>query len=252
MRTLRSIVVLALLAQGSAASAMECRVPPHKQLERGLVVGSNLVGPGVVNSLVGLTWIVGSTVAAPFSGKIQLPRFHLARSGFQLNVTIGSDWYRHATSLGIFLIEGSDLEAHWAEENFNLHLLHESGHASQSALLGPLFLPFTALDYAIHRGGNHSVYFRRGAGWGGFSRKPEDDAWIETWADEIAASGGPRDRLSSRDIRRLIGCRADGASAPSSSPSELAESTAADGAGRQTPPASLASRSPATAAASGP
>jgi len=216
MRYLHGLVVLALLVEGSAARALECEVPTERRLERALVVGSNLVGPGLVNSLAGLTWIVGSFLTAPFSTKVQIPRFRIARSGFQINVTVGNDWYEHATSLGLFLIEGRDLEEYWAEETFNLHLLHEAGHARQSALLGPLYLPFAAVDYAIHRGGNHHVYFRRRKDRGGFSRDPEDEAWIETWADTIAASGGARDQLSSRDIQQLIGCQS-----PVDEPAEL-------------------------------
>lgn len=205
-RALAGLTAALVFGVADAAAATACQVPPERRLPHALVALSNSVGPGIVNTLFGVLAIVGYTVAAPFSEEIDLPRFKLSPTGIQILVIVAENWYDGGTSLGWFVIEGSDLEVHEPAEEYQLHTLHETGHAYQSALLGPLYLPFVGIDYAIHGGGNHTYYFKQRHDRGGFSRHPDDDAWVETWADRFAARGGPTDHLSSEQIAALIGC----------------------------------------------
>jgi len=205
VRALAPVAALQLIA-AQPANARDCQPPEHRRLTNALVVASNSVGPGAINSAVGLLAIVGSAIAAPFSDAIEVPRLRWSRSKLQIVATIADHWYRGGTSLGLFLIEGSDSLERKSEEDYELHLLHEGGHAYQSALLGPLYLPVVGVDYALHGGGNHHFYFMHARDRGGLSRDPERDAFVERWADAIAADGGKQDDLSAAELRALLGC----------------------------------------------
>lgn len=105
---------------------------------------------GLVNTAIGFLTAIGYTIGHLFShGRFPEIRFN----GTQINVgpeEIGG----HCWSLGAFHI------------GTPAHADHEAGHAKQSALLGPLYLPAVFLSYA-------------GAGF-------QHGGYIETWADNWA------------------------------------------------------------------
>jgi hypothetical protein len=113
---------------------------------------------GLINTLVGVGIIIATMIVSPFSEYVDFPRFAMARSGRQIYVDVsGMGPYPAKLSMGIFEFDNHTGYG-WASH-------HEGGHAAQSAILGPFYLPVVLASYLT-------------AGWGG--------GFIEDWADAWA------------------------------------------------------------------
>lgn len=113
---------------------------------------------GGINTLVGLGWVIGAALVSPFTRHVDFPTIKISRSGSQIYADVsGTSYFRGKVSLGLFEM---DQNAGWSFAS-----AHEAGHSTQSALLGPLYLPMVLLSYTMNMG------------HGGF---------IETWADRWA------------------------------------------------------------------
>ncbi|MBT5093422.1 MAG: hypothetical protein HOM21_04220 [Halobacteriovoraceae bacterium] len=116
---------------------------------------------GAFNSLVGLGWVIGTAIVSPFTRYVDFPTIKLSRSGVQLYADVSNTtFFRGKVSLGIFEL---DQNAGWSFASY-----HEGGHALQSALLGPLYLPAVALSYMMN------------GGHGGFI-----ESWATTWGNVV-------------------------------------------------------------------
>jgi hypothetical protein len=113
---------------------------------------------GAINSLVGFGFVVAAAIVSPFTRHVDFPTLRLSSSGSQIYADVsGMLPFRGKISFGIF---ETDYNA-----GYRFASAHEAGHATQSALLGPLYLPAALLSYILV------------GGHGGF---------IEEWADAWA------------------------------------------------------------------
>ncbi len=102
-----------------------------------LIIMSNLTW-GLPNTLVGVTVIAVGAIAAPFSPILDMPRFEKSESGKQIAVNVDNLFmFPSNVSFGLFQLK-SNMEG--ADD-------HEGGHAVQSAILGPFYLPVVVGDY---------------------------------------------------------------------------------------------------------
>jgi len=112
---------------------------------------------GLPNTVIGGVLAIGAVATSPFRGGYGI---RWSRNGQQFQVdTRGMGVYGSSMSMGLFELDygaGSGVS------------YHEGGHASQSAVLGPLYIPAALASYGTN------------LGHGGF---------IEYWADDWASSG---------------------------------------------------------------
>ena len=112
------------------------------------------IGVGVIGAGVVLT----AAIISPFTRHVDFPTIKVSASGQQIYVDVsGLTPVPGKMSLGIF-----ELDNH---SSYFFASGHEGGHAKQSALLGPLYLPVVVFSYIIQ---GHSASF------------------METWADNWA------------------------------------------------------------------
>jgi hypothetical protein len=110
---------------------------------------------GLINTLIGVGIILATIIVSPFSEYVDFPRFRIARSGRQIYVDVsGMGPYTAKLSMGIFEFDNG--------MGYERASYHEGGHAAQSAILGPFYLPVVMASYLS-------------AGWGG--------GFVEDWAD---------------------------------------------------------------------
>ena len=130
---------------------------PDSIISKMLVTISNLTW-GLVNSVIGAGVVLTAAIVSPFTTYVDFPTIKLSASGQQLYVDVsGLTPFAGKMSLGIF-----ELDNHGG---YYFASGHEGGHAKQSALLGPLYLPVVVFSYVIQ---GHSGSF------------------METWADNWA------------------------------------------------------------------
>tara|TARA_Y100000590_G_scaffold470775_1_gene670255 strand:- start:77317 stop:78579 length:1263 start_codon:yes stop_codon:yes gene_type:complete len=130
---------------------------PDSVISKILVTISNLTW-GLVNSVIGAGVVLTAAIVSPFTRYVDFPTIKLSASGQQLYVDVsGLTPVAGKMSLGIF-----ELDNHGG---YYFASGHEGGHAKQSALLGPLYLPVVVFSYIIQ---GHSGSF------------------METWADNWA------------------------------------------------------------------
>ncbi len=146
---------------------------PDHPLVHLLVITSNLTW-GLVNSLVGLGFIAAGLILAPATRiintisrmltgyrivyNVHWPAIKVAQNRMQLYVdSCGLGYIRSKMSMGLFELDFCT--------NHRFASMHEGGHAKQSALLGPLYLPAAILSYALV------------LGHGGFI-----EHWADVWA----------------------------------------------------------------------
>lgn len=136
----------------------------HKRLRRTkilntLAVIGNLTW-GLPNTAVGAILSVVSAAVSPFRSEEirKSDPFEITRTGSGKQIGVSSPLIRRsAVSLGLFQLYSHDQKSD----------AHEGGHAFQSAILGPLYLPSIGLTYLLH--GEISPV----------------DSWPEKWADRI-------------------------------------------------------------------
>ncbi|MBI2608057.1 MAG: hypothetical protein HYW47_00455 [Deltaproteobacteria bacterium] len=105
-----------------------------------LVVLGNLTW-GLVNTLAGAGIILATAIASPFTDRIDFPTFQLAKNGKQIYVDVS----------GMYLLSGKMSLGLWELSNgygWSAVSEHEGGHATQSAVLGPLYIPVVLVSYA--------------------------------------------------------------------------------------------------------
>lgn len=128
------------------------------------VVLSNLSW-GLVNTLVGagfittaavmspLTWIIRKTILAfgfqPLIFQVRFPELRVAKNKMQIYADVcGLQLISSKMSMGLFELDFCTSHSYASD--------HEGGHAKQSAILGPLYIPVALLSYALiggHGGG---------------------------------------------------------------------------------------------------
>lgn len=97
---------------------------------------------GMANTLIGAGVVLVTMAVSPFTKYVDFPSFHLAASGMQIYVDVSGMSPRPGKlSLGLF-----ELDNH---SSFEFASYHEAGHAIQSAILGPFYLPAVLVTYAI-------------------------------------------------------------------------------------------------------
>lgn len=132
---------------------------PDSIISKVLVTISNLTW-GLVNSVIGAGVVLTAAIVSPFTQYVDFPTIKLSASGQQIYVDVsGLTPVAGKMSLGIF-----ELDNHGG---YHFASGHEGGHAKQSALLGPLYLPVVVFSYIIQ---GHSGSF------------------METWADNWAVN----------------------------------------------------------------
>lgn len=130
---------------------------PDSIISKILVTISNLTW-GLVNTVIGAGVVLAAAVISPFTKYVDFPTIKISASGQQIYVDVsGLTPVAGKMSLGIF-----ELDNHGG---FFFASGHEGGHAKQSALLGPLYLPVVIFSYIIQ---GHSGSFM------------ED--WADNWA----------------------------------------------------------------------
>lgn len=113
---------------------------------------------GMINSIVGVGIIFATAVVSPFTSAVDFPSFSISANGKQIYVNVsGMSPIAGKMSMGIF-----ELSNHYSHGSYSDH---EGGHAIQSAVLGPFYLPTVMVSYIIF----------------GF-----DQGFIESWANEWA------------------------------------------------------------------
>lgn len=130
---------------------------PDSIISKVLVTISNLTW-GLVNTVIGAGVVLATAIISPFTKYVDFPTLRISASGQQIYVDVsGLTPVAGKMSLGIF-----ELDNHGG---YFFASGHEGGHAKQSALLGPLYLPVVIFSYIIQ---GHSGSF------------------METWADNWA------------------------------------------------------------------
>lgn len=105
---------------------------------------------GFPNTVLGLLTGIGLSAACLFTGR--LPSFHLSSTRAQIIWDTGNVTQGRNVSLGLFHI-GTFLDHHSSATDANGRerlQRHESGHAIQSAVLGPFYLHLVLTSYAIN------------------------------------------------------------------------------------------------------
>ena len=130
---------------------------PDSVISKILVTISNLTW-GLVNTVIGAGVVLAAAIISPFTKYVDFPTIRVSSSGQQIYVDVsGLTPVAGKMSLGIF-----ELDNHGG---YFFASGHEGGHAKQSALLGPLYLPVVIFSYIIQ---GHSGSFM------------ED--WADAWA----------------------------------------------------------------------
>ncbi|MFT6070732.1 MAG: hypothetical protein ACJAT2_000708 [Bacteriovoracaceae bacterium] len=130
---------------------------PDSIISKILVTISNLTW-GLVNTVIGAGVVLAAAIISPFTKYVDFPTIKVSASGQQIYVDVsGLTPVAGKMSLGIF-----ELDNHGG---YFFASGHEGGHAKQSALLGPLYLPVVIFSYIIQ---GHSGSFM------------ED--WADSWA----------------------------------------------------------------------
>ncbi|TNE99134.1 MAG: hypothetical protein EP326_08615 [Deltaproteobacteria bacterium] len=125
-----------------------------------LVIIGNLTW-GMVNTAIGLGAVLGTMIISPFTRYVDFPTFAISASEQQIYVDVsGMGPIPGKMSLGLF-----ELDNH---SGYYFASGHEAGHAKQSALLGPMYLPMVLLSYAIS---GHSGSFM--------------ERWADVWATTL-------------------------------------------------------------------
>jgi len=125
-----------------------------------LVVLGNLTW-GLVNTAIGLGAVLGTMIVSPFTRYVDFPTFAISASEQQIYVDVsGMGPVPGKMSLGLF-----ELDNH---SGYYFASGHEAGHAKQSALLGPLYLPMVLFSYAVQ--GHHGSFMER---------------WADVWATTL-------------------------------------------------------------------
>lgn len=97
---------------------------------------------GLANTLIGAGVVLVTMAVSPFSQYVDFPTFAIAASGMQIYVDVtGMSPFGGKMSLGLFELDNGS-GYYFASE-------HEAGHAIQSAILGPLYLPTVLITYAL-------------------------------------------------------------------------------------------------------
>lgn len=125
-----------------------------------LVVLGNLTW-GLVNTAIGVGAVLGTMIVSPFTRYVDFPTFAISASEQQIYVDVsGLGPVPGKMSLGLF-----ELDNH---AGYHFASGHEAGHAKQSALLGPLYLPMVLFSYAVQ--GHHGSFMER---------------WADVWATTL-------------------------------------------------------------------
>lgn len=97
---------------------------------------------GLANTLIGAGIVLATMAVSPFTPYVDFPTFALSSSGMQIYVDVtGMGPLPGKLSMGLFELDNG-LGYSYASE-------HEGGHAIQSAILGPLYLPTVLITYLI-------------------------------------------------------------------------------------------------------
>lgn len=97
---------------------------------------------GLANTLIGAGVVLVTMAVSPFTDYVDFPSFALAASGMQIYVDVtGMSPFGGKMSLGLFELDNG-AGYYFASD-------HEAGHAIQSAILGPLYLPTVLITYAL-------------------------------------------------------------------------------------------------------
>jgi hypothetical protein len=95
---------------------------------------------GLANTLIGAGVVLAAIAASPFTPYVDFPSFHLSASGMQIYVNVtGMSPIPGKMSLGLFELDNAS--------GFGFASYHEGGHAIQSAVLGPFYLPAVLITY---------------------------------------------------------------------------------------------------------
>jgi hypothetical protein len=97
---------------------------------------------GLANTLIGAGIVLATMAVSPFTPYVDFPSFAISSSGMQIYVDVtGMTPFPGKLSMGLFELDNG-LGYTYASE-------HEGGHAIQSAILGPLYLPTVLITYLI-------------------------------------------------------------------------------------------------------
>lgn len=97
---------------------------------------------GLANTIIGAGVVLAAIAVSPFTRYVDLPSFKLSKSGMQIYVDVtGMSPIPGKMSLGLFELDNAS--------SFDFASHHEAGHAIQSALLGPFYLPVVLITYLI-------------------------------------------------------------------------------------------------------
>jgi hypothetical protein len=97
---------------------------------------------GLANTIIGAGIVLATMAVSPFTPYVDFPTFALSSSGMQIYVDVtGMSPLPGKMSMGLFELDNGT-GYHFASE-------HEAGHAIQSAILGPLYLPTVLITYLI-------------------------------------------------------------------------------------------------------
>ena len=107
---------------------------------------------GLANTVIGAGVVLVTMAVSPFTPYVDFPTFNIAASGMQIYVDVtGMSPIPGKMSLGLFELDN----ATWYEFESD----HEAGHAIQSAILGPFYLPTVIMSYIIS--GHHGSFMER-------------------------------------------------------------------------------------------
>lgn len=97
---------------------------------------------GLANTVIGAGVVLATIAVSPFTRYVDFPSFHLSESGMQIYVDVsGMSPIPGKMSLGLFELDNAS--------GFGFASYHEGGHAIQSAVLGPFYLPAVLITYVI-------------------------------------------------------------------------------------------------------
>jgi hypothetical protein len=115
---------------------------------------------GLVNTLLGLGVVIAAMVVSPLTPYVDFPTFAISQNGKQIYVDVtGMSPVAGKMSLGLFELDNGS--------GPSFATGHEGGHAVQSAILGPLYIPAVLVTYALS----------------GFDQGFMED-WADAWADQ--------------------------------------------------------------------
>lgn len=97
---------------------------------------------GLANTLIGAGVVLVTMAVSPFTRYVDFPTFRVSASGMQIYVDVtGMSPIPGKMSLGLFELDNAAGYRYASE--------HEAGHAIQSAILGPFYLPTVLVTYLI-------------------------------------------------------------------------------------------------------